>query len=144
MRSLIGEWVKSPVISAGNHPLIERYHKNLPRAWFSPCLLGAPFVPWQSPPMGTQLTLLFSLAEIRRVVLGDTHPRAWPKYRFKRVSSVRRNSWRMLRGVFAFHCTINAPDLIEDDAHTHCFPYMRVRSGSFEGVIVKLACKLGQ
>lgn len=121
MRSLIGGWVKSPVISAGNHPLIERYHKNLPRAWFLQCLLGAPFVPWQSPPMGTQLTLL-SVAEIRRVVLGDTHPRAWPKYRFKRVSSVRRNSWRMLWGVFVFHCTINAPDLIEEDAHTHHFP----------------------
>lgn len=121
MRSLIGDGVKSPVISAGNHPLIERYHKNLPRAWFLPCLLGAPFVPWQSPPMGTQLTLL-SLAEIRRVVLGDTHPHAWPKYRFKRVSSVRRNSWRMVWGVFVFHCTINAPDLIEDDAHTHHFP----------------------
>lgn len=42
-----------------------------------------------------------------------------------------------------FHCTINARDLIEDDART-ALPYMRVRSGSFEGVIVKLACKLGQ
>lgn len=77
-------------------------------------------MPPQSLPIGTQLTLL-SPAEIRRVVLGDTHPHAWPKYRFKRVSSVRRNSWRMLQGVFVFHCTINAPDLIEDDAHTHHF-----------------------
>lgn len=121
MRSLIAGWVKSPVISAGNHPLIERYHKSLPRAWFLLCLLGDPFVSWRSPPMGPQLTLL-SVAEIRRVVLGDTHPHAWPKYRFKAVSSVRRNSWRMLWGVFVFCCTINAPDLIEEDAHIRHFP----------------------
>lgn len=121
MRSLIAGWVKSPVISAGNHPLIERYHKSLPRAWFLLCLLGDSFVSWRSPPMGPQLTLL-SVAEIRRVVLGDTHPHAWPKYRFKAVSSVRRNSWRMLWGVFVFCCTINAPDLIEEDAHIRHFP----------------------
>ena len=122
MRSLIGEWVKSPVISAGNHPLIERYHKNLPRAWFFAVPAGSSLCALTISAHGHTTHFTFSLAEIRRVVLGDTHPRAWPKYRFKRVSSVRHNSWRMLRGVFAFHCTINAPDLIEDDAHTHCFP----------------------
>lgn len=52
MRSLIGGWVKSPVISAGSPSLIERYHKNLPGVWFMRRLLGAPFVPWQSPAHG--------------------------------------------------------------------------------------------
>lgn len=117
---LIGGWAESPVISRGNHLLIERYHKNLPRAWFLLGPLGVPFVPWQFLPMGAQLTY-FVLRRLRRADMGDTHPRTWPKYRSKRVSGVSCNSRRMLQGVFLFHCTINAPDLIEDDAHTNHF-----------------------
>lgn len=60
MRSLIGGWVKSPVISAGNHPLIERYHKNQPGVWFFWLLLGAPFVPWRSPAHGHTAHFTFS------------------------------------------------------------------------------------
>lgn len=117
---LIGGWVESPVISRGNHLLIERYHKNLPRAWFLLGLLGVPFVPWQFLPMGTQLTY-FVQRRLRRADLGDTHPHAWPKYRSERVSGVSCNSRRMLQEVFVFRCTINAPDLIEDAARTNHF-----------------------
>lgn len=50
----------------------------------------------------------------------------------------------MFYGVFVFHCAINASDLIEDDAQIRHFNYIRQRSGPYEGVIVKLAFKLGQ